>query len=196
MSTLEDWKSLSEIIKNGAEILVILGGLFALWKWLAERKDRSTDILLKLEQEFQKAELVKGRLYIEDDVRYSQIKSQLMELTSEARIDRQKLSGLVLGETVGSGPEAETSADFGTLDSLLRFYVVLNGVSKAEQVPDEVLSTCFRYWLCHYYNPKRTEFRSYVDTYFPTLKKWLLEDAARERKSRFFRPWDFGWDGQ
>lgn len=72
------------------------------------------------------------------------------------------------------------------LDCLLRFYVLLYGVLRARQVPEILLSTCFRYWLAHYFRSDRTRFRQYVDDGYPTISNWLKEDCAREL--RFFRP--------
>jgi hypothetical protein len=96
--------------------------------------------------------------------------------------------------------EAEPSREFPqedsdrlAIDALLRFYVVLCGVRQANQVPESSLSACFRFWLGHYHNPRRMEFKEHIDTFFPTLKKWLTEDAKRRHKDRFFRPGDFGW---
>jgi len=194
MSTLADWKTFSDIAKNAFEVFAVFGGLFALRKWLAERNDRATDILLKLEQQFQKDNLEKGRLYLEDDRQCKLIRPQLELLASNAGNEKIKLgraSGI--NHQNARSTQKEALDDFGTLDGLLRFYVVLCGVRQADQVPEHSLSTCFRYWLCHYYIPNRVEFRSYVDAHYPTLRKWLTEDAGRKRKKRFFRPSDFGW---
>lgn len=69
----DELKTFSEIFKNLIEALAVIGGLFGLWKWLLERKDRATDILLQLEQEFRKPEIMKGRQCIEEIERYRRL---------------------------------------------------------------------------------------------------------------------------
>ena len=188
---LEDLNTLSETVKNLVEALALIGAAFALWKWLVERKDRAADILLKLEQKFCEPEIMRGKQCIEQDERYELIKDRLMAVV-ESQIEKSNLAADSLKtKQKYELPQEKVLDDHGAIDTLLRFYVVLCGIRHARQVPDISLSTCFRFWLCHYYNPKRQEFREYVDTFYPTLKKWLAED--REDKYKFFRPKDFKW---
>jgi hypothetical protein len=50
----EEWKTVSEIFKNIIEALAVIGGVAWLLKWLDERKDRATGILLQLEREVER----------------------------------------------------------------------------------------------------------------------------------------------
>ena len=81
------------------------------------------------------------------------------------------------------------------LDRVLSFYVLICGVRSAGEVPEKSLSICFRYWLAHYYRVRADgthHLRDYINTYYPTLRAWLLEDAAiKNREKSFFRPHDF-----
>jgi len=149
-------------------------GLFALFKWLGDRNSRATDVLLKLEDEFhRKGE--KGRPRIEDQEHYVQWKNSL------------------------AGRNRVVNPD--EIDNLLRFYVVLYGIRQARQVPDASLSTSYRFWLAHYYRKDRAELREYINSNFPTLRKWLLADTSRMGRFKlrkfskwwqpFFRPHDF-----
>jgi len=190
---LEELKTSSEIFKNLFEGLAVMLGVAGLWKWLAERKDRATDILLQLERKFCEPEIVQGRQCIEDKERYDLIKDRLKQYVVESRAERSKLAAESSKEKrkCESTQEEKILDDCRAIDALLRFYVVLCGVRHARQVQNLSLSTCFRYWLSHYYNPDRTEYKEYVDEFFPTLRKWLAKDA--EQKHEFFHPRDFGW---
>lgn len=177
-------QELSEILKNFAEVLAIIGGVFALWKWLYERRDRSTDVLLELAKKFSEPECVQGLTLIEDDVAYGEIVSRLhiavLEASEPIPLNESKLS-------------AEDSARLKPLDRLLEYYVLLHGIRRARQTSDSPLKTCFRYWLTQYYCPYRPAFRAYVDAFYPTLKTWLKQDEKRLIQSRrFFTPDEFG----
>jgi hypothetical protein len=190
----EGVKTLSEIFKNIVEALAVIGGVSALWKWLAERKDRATDILFELEREFSsKPEIVQGKECIEEDERYDLIKGRLKQYVTESQPERSKspAESSKAKQKFGSPQEKEIENGCRAIDALLRFYVMLCGVRHAKQVPEDSLSICFRYWLCHYYNPERKAFREYVDEFYPTLRQWLKTDA--DNKYKFFRPGDFGW---
>jgi len=142
-------KEWSETVKNVIESLALVAAAFGVFKWLDERRNRSTDVLWNLEKEFKKDKMMKGRNLVED------------------------------GDYTGVGRSDD-------LDCLLRFYVLLYGVLRARQVPEILLSTCFRYWLAHYFRSDRKGFRKYVDEGYPTISNWLKEDCAR--KLCFFRP--------
>ena len=189
----DDLKTFSEIFKNLFEALAVLGGVGVLWKYLVERKDRATDILLRLEKEFCKKKVMQGRQCIEDDGRYHLIKDRLKQYVAESRRERSMPAGesSEAGQKFESPKEKNILDECQAIDALLRFYVVLCGIRQAKQVPERSLSTCFRFWLGHYRSPKRTEFREYVDVYFPTLKKWLTDDAKKGHT--FFCPGHFGW---
>lgn len=189
----DDLKTFSEIFKNLFEALAVLGGAVAVSKYLVERKDRAADILLQLEHEFCKKKVMQGRQCIEDDGRYHLIKDRLKQLAAESGHQRSLPAGEVSEEKQKPeiSPERNILDECQAIDALLRFYVVLCGIRQAKQVPERSLSTCFRFWLGHYRSPKRTEFREYVDAYFPTLKKWLADDAKSGHT--FFCPRHFGW---
>jgi NAD-dependent deacetylase len=181
-----DWHTASETLKNFAEIAAILAGAFALWQWRIGRYDRGTDVLLELEKKFNEPECLLGRASIEDDVAYGNIVGLMHTAVLEA------VEPVPLTESTMTPEENER---LGPVDSLLRFYVLMHGIRRARQVRDLPLKTCFRYWLTQYYCPYRPAFRAYVDTFFPTLKQWLHDDAKRWRKSRrFFTPADFDWE--
>jgi hypothetical protein len=191
----ESWKALSEIIKNSIEAVavigVVIGGSFALVRWFAERNDRATTILLELERKFCERAIMKGREYVEDGGRYNFVKKELLQYAVQSSVEGTKPAAASSKAEPQGQPSLEKEIDgCEAIDALLRFYVVLSGVRHAKQVPDASLSTCFRYWLCHYYNPERTEFKEYVDRYYPTLRIWL---AKARQKRKFFRPKDFGW---
>src|ERR1700677_1334340 len=46
----KDW---SDVVKNVVESGAVLAGVFAIIKWVNERRDRATDVLLRLEGRFQ-----------------------------------------------------------------------------------------------------------------------------------------------
>jgi hypothetical protein len=146
---LSERKEWSEIVKNVVESLAVVAGAFAIVQWVSGRRDRATDVLLRLEEEFKKQDVMGGRKMVED-----------------TDYDKQERSD--------------------SLDALLRFYVVLHGVSRASQVPEESLSICFRYWLAHYFRGDRPGFRGYVDRSYPTLSRWLRDDCRQGLP--FFRP--------
>jgi len=186
---LERLKQISEIAKNTAEALAIVGGAFALWQWLFERYDRATDVLIDLEEKFNERQSVRGRTLIEDDVEYGKVvrlmQQAVLEATEPIPLQRTGLS-------------PSENRQFEPLDSLMRFYILLQGVRKARQVPDSALKASFRYWLTLYFHPYRPTFRAYVDTFFPTLKLWLQEDEAEVSETgkwwdRFFTPSEFGF---
>ncbi|HET9384035.1 MAG TPA: Ig-like domain-containing protein [Gemmatimonadales bacterium] len=151
-------------------LAALLAGLI---KWVVDRSNRATDVLLSLEEQF--AGSAKGRKQLEYDDFYDQKRASLLR-----------------------GPAS--SGDLEDIDKLLRFYVVLFAVRQARQVPDRSLRTAYRYWLAHYYRKDRAEFRQYVNEFFPTLRRWLHDDVkwhTRRKtpwtiyRARFFRPSDF-----
>jgi NAD-dependent protein deacetylases, SIR2 family len=186
---LELLSHLAEQFEPILKTLAVAGGAFALWKWVKERNNRATDVLLELEEQFEK-KCKKGRPLIEHDWRYNEVKELLR--CAVARGERSP------GE--GSDPKELQTA----IDNLLRFYVVLCGVRFAKQIPDKSLSTCYRFWLAHYYRKDRNELRLYINEFFPTLRKWLLADSRSNASARlpfslwkskksFFSPEHF-WD--
>ncbi len=56
----------SEIVKNVAESGAVLAAVFAVIKWVNERRDRATDVLLRLENEFKDKDVMAGRNKVED----------------------------------------------------------------------------------------------------------------------------------
>ncbi len=178
--TLETANALAGQIKPILECAAIVAGLVAIVKWLRERSDRATDVLLQLEQAFEKCKA--GRSLFEDG--YKQAAAIL-----KASTNRRTLTA------------PEKLAEQEKIDELLRFYVVLVGVRKERQVSDASLSACYRFWMAHYYRHDRAELRRYINYFFPTLRTWLLNDAclwsrlAERPFSRwwrsFFRPGDF-----
>lgn len=154
----KDW---SETIKNVIESGAVLAAVFAVIKWVQERQDRATEVLLKLEEKFSVEAVVKGRDLIDDDARYQRAAADIDKVVRERRV-------------------------YSEFDAVLRFYVILYGVRIAKQVPDNALSVCFRYWLAHYFHKDRKEFQKYIDASYPTLSRWLREDCKDD--CRFFRP--------
>jgi hypothetical protein len=154
----KDW---SEVVKNVVESGAVLGALFAILKWVNQRQDRAGEVLLKLDDRFNAVDVVRGRSLIDDDEKYAKAVDSFKRAVAERRV----------------------YADF---DALGRFYIVLYGLRSAKQVPDQTLSVCFRYWLAHYFHRDRKEFRTYIDTFYPTLSRWLREDC--KAGCRFFRP--------
>jgi hypothetical protein len=77
---LQEW---SGIVRNFAEAAVLVGGGtgagFTLVKWWRERSDRATDVLLRLEKDFQRRSLRKGRDLIENKSEYDRAKAQISE---------------------------------------------------------------------------------------------------------------------
>lgn len=64
-TTLATLKDLTEILKNLAQVAAFAAAGFGILKWVWERRDRSADMLLKLEERFDKPEIEKGRRLIE-----------------------------------------------------------------------------------------------------------------------------------
>src|SRR5882672_10767355 len=61
----KDW---SDTVKNVIETAAVLCGVVAVFKWITERQDRATDILLMLNEEFKK--VIKGKQLIDDNNKY------------------------------------------------------------------------------------------------------------------------------
>lgn len=158
------WRDASEIVKNLFTLAALGGAAWAWYRWRTERFDRATEVLFKLQERFDGEKIRAARRLLENDARYAAIEATLR---SEA-------------ETGPSQSEARSSGHsrLDDLDEMLRFYVFVYAVRQAGQVPRDSLSTCFRFWLAHYFNPQRHVFRLYVDRYFPTLKRWLGEDPS------------------
>ncbi|HEU4386520.1 MAG TPA: Sir2 family NAD-dependent protein deacetylase [Blastocatellia bacterium] len=182
-------KDYSEILKNAAEVLAVIGGLWAYFKWRAERQDRSTDVLFELERAFNSPDVRAGSQLVEDDDQYDRLRPCLIESSLPpdeiGEQERQTVKAVRPGST-----------ELAQLDALLRFFIVLRGMRESRQVKDTVLSTCYRFWLAQYFNPCRREFRLYVRRFFPTLHNWLVSDgrlSIRRSKRSFFRPEGFGW---
>jgi NAD-dependent deacetylase len=183
---LTQLKTVSDIAKNFIEVIAVLAGAFAIFKWLRERHDRAIDVMVALETRFSAPALMATRRLIEDDKSYQEIAPILM---------RDVLAAL---DARVAPPTHEEYDSLGSLDELLRFYLFLYGVRKARQVPDSSLKASYRYWLTFYFHPERTAFRAYVDWFFPTLSAWLREDERREKsifRKRFFTPEQYGWIG-
>ena len=69
-TNLENWKTSSEIVKNIAQVIVFAGGVFALLKWLYERRDRATEVLLSLDEKFSAERLSTRRNRIKPIMRW------------------------------------------------------------------------------------------------------------------------------
>jgi hypothetical protein len=59
------YKDVSEIAKNVAEALAVLGAAGALYNWAVARRNRATDILLALDQLFSRPEVIAARKLLE-----------------------------------------------------------------------------------------------------------------------------------
>lgn len=184
-------KTWSEIAANWAQVATLASAIFVSIKWIRERNDRSTQVLLELDKRFNAKEVRKGRAVIEDDSEYAQLAPLFLEEI------RASVEGPATSEIEEKRrPRQELWEAVDAVDAMLRFYVLIRGVRAAKQVKDAALRACFRYWLAHFYNPKRWEFRLYVHRFFPTLRQWLAEDRERNRllrKTSFFGPEEFGW---
>lgn len=194
---LEDWKTVTEIALNVFTVLAIIGGAAAWWRWLAERHDRSTEVLFKLEERFESADNRKARKLIENDALYQTIRVRLIEAVLFAGVTNKAVPASTSAAKSAPASEGEKILrELELVDCFLRFYVFLCGVRAAKQVPDNALRICYRYWLAHYYHPGRVELRIYINEFFPTLGRWLKEDREKHAKrpeSSFFNPKQFGW---
>jgi NAD-dependent deacetylase len=187
--SLAELKDISEVVRNFGQGLALVGGIVVLITWLYARRDRSTEVLLRLENEFGRAEIRRGRELIESDAAYREIRRNIIYA-----ITREDEFGAGYDGDGARGDPNRLAIE--QLDSLLRFYVLLYGVRAAGQVPDASLKRCFRFWLAHYYSPTRRELRLYVDAYYPTLSQWLRDDRRWWRRwfrRSFFTPDAFGW---
>jgi hypothetical protein len=176
--TLANLSDFATRLKPILECLAYLAGALALVKWLRERTDRATDVLLKLEEEFDR-KCAAGRQCLDEPPKYAECREAL------TRAGRGSVS-------LTADQQAQQLQIIKAIDDLLRFYVVLIGVREAKQLPDASLSTCYRFWLAHYYRDDRLEFRRYVNDNYPTLRAWLLRDTsalARFRARPFSRWW-------
>jgi len=59
-------KEWSETVKNAVESLAVVAAAFGICKWLDERRNRATDVLLALDKEFKEAPVMAGRTFVED----------------------------------------------------------------------------------------------------------------------------------
>ena len=183
------YQTVSDVYKNWIQVAGVIGAVFIYYKWLFERRDRSTQVLFELETRFSGEQIQKGAALLEQDEAYRGIRFALIK------------AALPADEVVGTEYSAHSGnsgddVDLKSLDTLLRFYVLLLGIREAGQVPDSSLGSCYRYWLAHYFNPCRREFRLYIAELFPTLHRWLSRDRnwwKRARRKTFFSPERFGW---
>jgi hypothetical protein len=143
-------KELSETIKNVFESTGLLVAVLASAKWVYERRDRATALLLELEKKFQEQDVVRGKTLVDCGIFESKGKR---------------------------APEREPNPG---VDALLRFYVILYDVYLSQQVPPESLNNCFGYWIAHYYRVDRPLLRRYIDEYYPTISAWLRSDFGTE----------------
>lgn len=188
---MEYWKGLSEIIANFAQAMAVVVAALGVVSWLFKRSDRSADVLLQLETRFDGTVVRRARGLIDDDERYDEIKAELVQAV---RDHRRSYAERPSGEPI-AGTDRSTDS-LQSIDELLRFYVLICGLHAARQVRTTALRACYRYWLTQYYNPKRGEFRRYVDCFYPTLQRWIRNDRSlfrRGRFRRFFTPRDFRW---
>lgn len=173
----------SEILKNVVESLALAAGALGIVGWIYSRRDRSAEVLFKLEEQFAGDALKLGRRLLEEDDEYATVNGRLAE---EA--------GLPTKTRATRGGQIQHKLE--AVDALLRFYVLVCGLHASRQVGTKALRACYRYWLTQYYNPKRSELRCYVDAFYPTLRRWIARDRwfwTRRRLDRFFTPRDFGW---
>lgn len=153
---LHYWKSVSEIASNMVGVLALVGVAWAIMKWFSARRDRTADVLINLARRFDESDIRAGREIIDFDREYDKVKPGLVAAIAD-KSDRL------------------SSPPLRAVDALLRFYVLLCGLIKSGQVDIEGARICFRYYLCLYHDTGRTEFRAYVDKYFPTLRDWLAD---------------------
>lgn len=171
VAELREW---SEIAKNLAAAIALLGGAWAVYVWVFQRRDRAADVLLMLEARFAEGKVAAGRGDVEDQSSYVTVKGALAAANAARH---------------GGAPmAAQQSKQLENIDALLRFYVVLLGIRRARQVPDASLKTCYRYWLGLYYHKDRPELREYVDVHYRTLSRWLADDQRQPLSRRFFDP--------
>lgn len=198
--SLADWKTVTEVAANVVTVLAIPGGLWAWWRWLAERHDRSTEVLFKLEERFESADNRKARKLLENGALYRTIRVRLIEAVLFAGVAREAVPASTSAARRAPASEGENILrDLELVDCFLRFYVFLCGIRAAKQVPDNSLRICYRYWLAHYYHPGRIELHVYINEYFPTLRRWLKEDREKHSKKpeqSFFNPKQFGWKSE
>ena len=176
--TLMELSELADEIKPILEVIAFALGATAVFKWLQERSDRASDVLLSLEDQFEQ-KCGKGRELVENDQLYDGLKQRLRTAASDhVRVSRVRDA---------SGLEQQTD-----LDNLLRFYVVLYAIRRQRQIQDRALSICYRFWLAHYYRKDRAELRAYIDALFPTLRNWLRADMTWGRRL-WQRPFSAWW---
>jgi uncharacterized membrane protein YccC len=170
-TNVKDW---TEVVKNVLEVVGLLAGLWAIVRWRTERRDRSMDVFLRLEDQFNTDDLRKARVLLED--RYSQVSHLLERVSSKSEQSSNKELN-----------DAEI-ATLAFLDSLLRFYLLLYAMRKTRQMTDDFLRPAYAYWLELSFKDDRKELRKYIDCWFPTLSQWLTSDQAEEADKRFFQP--------
>src|SRR5579862_9310928 len=82
MGSLQPLHDLAEQVKPILECLAIGAGIFTLLKWYWEWNNRATDVLLKLEEEFEK-KCKNGRVLIENDEVYKNVSETLLRKVVE-----------------------------------------------------------------------------------------------------------------
>jgi NAD-dependent deacetylase len=182
---LESVKAWSEVARNFAQLLAVLGAGWVVYRWRRERRDRATDVLLHLEERFASEGIQRGCELVDDDAAYATIRRAL--------VGRSVPPDEAAGEPRGHGTETAAEREaLAALDRLLRFYILLLGIQPG-QVRDEVLATTYRYWLAQCFNPARRELRLYVTRLFPALGAWIAKEASSRVGDGFLTPERFGW---
>lgn len=189
----------SELLANVAQALVLVAGVWVWFRWRRERGDRATTILLELEDRFSKSDVARGRELLDDPEQYAAISEALFDEVRRS-VDSSETVNWVGAPTTNAIAHATADpvsaacsrAEIGRIDALLRFYVLVNGVLLAKQIPVKPLRACFRYYLSHVANPSRWAFRLYALRFYPTLRKWL-DESAKSPRHAFFKPEEFRW---
>ena len=171
----------TEAIKNIAETVAVLAGGTAVIGWLYTRKDRAASVLLELEERFNQPDILEARGLLEDRALYRGLDSAMRNFMDQAGNPKGWVEHRTADEIKREGKMLEQ------LDALLRFYVLLIGIRKARQVPDDSLRICYAYWLNLYYDRVNYGcFREYVGKYFPTSRAILDADEELLEGERFF----------
>lgn len=175
----------TDIVQTIVQILALFSGAAAIVAWRRSLQDRAAAVLIELEERFNDDAILAGRGLLEDQADYERLVDAMHIALEETARNETKDAQTPAKATKLTSEQGEMLEQ---LDALLRFYVLLRGIRKAQQVPDESLRLCYAYWLNFYFSTKRTEFARYVNTYFGGLKKWIDEDQAVPSHERFFRP--------
>jgi hypothetical protein len=149
---------ISEIVKNWAQGVAVLGASAGALVWYFQRKDRSADMLFKLNELFHTPDILAGRKLIEDHA--------LLRANQDFKPQEwPALDAVLRFYTLLHGVNLARQIDVQILSPCFRYWLGFASIHNSQH---------------------DAKLRKYVDTHFNALSGWLTRDDASRREASFF----------